>query len=175
MLRFFLLAALLAVSSPSDADTCICNHAPATWPATTNKGCKLVILDFDGPTKLADASRGVFMRSLGLRYDLVPQKRWDLAFDPRTDQHGVRRWQAAAKRTGVNAIVEGWIQDEGSRHTMTINVRDATTGTSVDSLSVKVSDSGVAADSANLLGQLDDVLEWVDCSDPRKINTPLIF
>ena len=174
MLRLLLLAALLAVSSPSDADTCICNHAPATWP-TTNKGCKLVVRDFDGPTKLADASRGVFMRSLGLRYDLVPQKRWDAAFDPRSDQHGVGRWQAAAKRTGVNAIVEGWIQDEGSRHTMTLDVRDATTGTSVDSVSVKVSDTGVVADPANLMVQLEEVLAWVDCTDPQKIATPLIF
>jgi hypothetical protein len=162
MLRYVLL--LLAASSPSDADT-----------ATTTKGCKLVVRDFDGPTKLADASRGVFMKSLGLRYELVPQKRWDAALDQKTAQHGVRRWQAAARRAGVNAVVEGWIQDEGRRHTMTISVRDAATGSEVDSVSVKVSDTGVVPDSANLMGQLDDVLDWIDCTDPQQIATPLIF
>jgi hypothetical protein len=174
MLRFLLIPALLAASSPSSADTCICNHAPAPPPATT-KGCKLVVRDFDGPTKLADASRGVFMKSLGLKYEVVPLKQWDAAFEQKPEQHGVRRWQAAAKRAGVSAVVEGWLHDEGLRHTMTISVRDASTGSEIDSVSVKVSDKGVAEDPANLLSLFNDMLDWGDCKDPQQVAAPLIF
>ena len=38
----------------------------------------------------------------------------------------------------------------------------------VDSVSVKVS-------ATSVVGPLDDVLEWIDCTDPQQIATPLIF
>jgi hypothetical protein len=77
MLRFFLLAALLAVSSPSNADSCIRKPDPLTRTRVT------------GPTKLAAASRSGFMKALNLEYELEP--------------HGLRL-QAAAKQTGVDSL-----------------------------------------------------------------------
>src|SRR5664279_168987 len=136
MLRYLLIPALLAASSPSVADTCICNHAPPT-PVTT-KACKLVVRDFDGPAKLADASRDAFMTALG-KYEVVPQKQWEAARE-KSDHHGPLVWQDAAKRTGVQAVIEAWIDDEGGRHTLSISVREATTGSMIDTVSVRVTD-----------------------------------
>jgi len=166
MLRYLLLPALLA-SSPSDADTCICNHAPPATQPTATKGCKLVVRDFDGPQKLADASHSVFMTGLG-KYTVIPTKKWDVEFAD-TGHHGPLRWQAAAKRTGAEAVVEGWIQDEGRRHTLTVLVRDAGTGNEIDSVSVKVNDNGVAQDPAHLMEELDEILQWVDCTPKRAL------
>jgi hypothetical protein len=157
MLRL-LIPALLAASSPSDANTFVCDRAPLT-----TKACKLVVRDFDGPTARADASRSVLVKALAAKYEVVPLKQWDAAFEQKPDRHGERRWQEAAKRSGVEAVVEGWVQDEGRQHMMTISVRDAHTGSEVDSVSVKLDDKGVALDPANLMVQLVELLQWVDC------------
>jgi hypothetical protein len=167
MLRYLLVPALLVASSPSDADTCICNHAPPTRAPTTSKACKLVVLDFDGATKLADASRNVFMKAMS-KYELVPPKQWDTAYGQQSDLRGPRRWQDAAKQSGVKAVIEGWVEDDAGRYTMMLRVRDATTGREVDMVSARIDDKGVAQNPAHLIEQVDEVLAWVDCAQPAR-------
>jgi len=165
MLRYFLLIpAMLAVSSTTDAHSCIVMPPAAPTIAHTQRACKLAVLDFDGPP-LADAGRTSFVAVLGGKYEVVPLKRWIAVFE---QQPRAKRWQEAAKRTGVAAVVEGWVTDEGRRHVMTIVVRDASTGNEIDSVSTKVNDKGVVLDEANLMTQLDDILEWADCETPHQ-------
>jgi hypothetical protein len=152
MLRFFLVAALLAVSSPSDADSC-------TAPVPV---CKLVVRNFDGPTKLADASRSAFMTGLD-KYIVVAQKQWDAAF-------GRQQWREAADRTGAAAVIEGRIR----RHTLTILVRDAVTGQEVDSVTVNVRDNGVAVDPVRLVRDVDDIFPWIECNPPHETGAPFL-
>src|SRR5512146_2308487 len=123
--RFLFAAALVAAASPADA-----------------KPRKVVVLDFDGPRALADLGRSNVMSLLGDQYDVVSSKRWQAA--RAQAGHGPQQWQQASRQSGVDAVVEGWIEDEGRHHTMTISVRDASTGTQIDIFSVKLGDKGVS-------------------------------
>jgi hypothetical protein len=146
--RFLLIAATLAAASIADA-----------------KPRKVVVLDFDGPRALADTGRSNVMSLLGDQYDVVATKRWESA-RAQASGHGPQQWQQAARQSGVDAVIEGWVQDEGHHHTLTIAVRDASTGTEIDTFSVKLGDKGVTTDGSRLLAsQLDDVLAWID-GDP---------
>ncbi|MEO8552165.1 MAG: hypothetical protein ABI678_19440, partial [Kofleriaceae bacterium] len=82
------LAALTAAATAADA-----------------KPRKVVVVDFDGlPRNLADSGRSNVMSLLGSEYELVPSKKWDLARGEVGD-HGPQAWQAAAKKSGVDAVV----------------------------------------------------------------------
>ena len=136
----------------------------ATLAASTvdAKPRKVVVLDFDGPRALADTGRSNVMSLLGDQYDVVATKRWESA-RAQASGHGPQQWQQAARQSGVDAVIEGWVQDEGHHHTLTIAVRDASTGTEIDTFSVKLGDKGVTTDgSRQLATQLDDVLAWID-------------
>jgi hypothetical protein len=140
--------------------------ALATLTAATTadaKPRKVVVVDFDGlPRNLADSGRSNVMSLLGSEYELVPSKKWDLARGEVGD-HGPQAWQAAAKKSGVDAVVEGWVNTEGRHHTLTVQIRDASTGVQIDSVSVKIGDKGLSDDvMKQLAGQLDEVLNWVD-------------
>jgi hypothetical protein len=120
------------------------------------------VLDFDGPRALADLGKSNIMSLLGDQYDVVATKRWETA-RAQASGHGPQQWSQAAKQSGVDAVIEGWVQDEGRHHTLTIAVRDAATGTEIDTFSVKLGDRGVSTDAnRQLASQLDDVLAWID-------------
>lgn len=146
-------------------NTLLISLAAVTAAATTAdaKPRKIVVVDFDGlPRNLADNGRSNVMSLLGSEYDLVPSKKWDLAKGEIGD-HGPGAWQAAAKKSGVDAVVEGWVNTEGRHHTLTVQIRDASTGVQIDSVSVKIGDKGLSDDvMKQLAGQLDEVLNWVD-------------
>jgi len=137
----------------------------------------IAVLDFDGPRLLADAGRGAVVNVLGEQYDLVPTKRWEQAKMASLGR-GPLQWSSAAKSAGVDAVIEGWVDPEGMRaHTMTVAVRDASTGRQIDTVSVKISDKGVISDaSTNKLGKdLDDLLNWVDddaSTPPKGLDLP---
>jgi len=105
-------AALLAATSTADA-----------------KPRRVVILDFDGPRQLADAGRSQVLSVLGEQYDVVATRRWEQARAAAAQNtHGPAQWSRAARQSGVDAVIEGWIQDEGRHHVLTVAVREAAPG-----------------------------------------------
>jgi hypothetical protein len=138
----------------------------------------VTVLDFEGPSRLADAARQLVIATLAEGYDIVA-KRWEVASS--STASGPLQWSAAAKAAGVDAVIEGWIDpDGGATHTMTVAVRDASTGRQIDTISIEISDQGAVSDeqTRKLSRQLDDVLSWVDTStaqpDPPPARLPAV-
>ena len=131
--------------------------------AADAKPRKVVVVDFDGlPRNLADTGRSNVMSLLGNEYDLVPTKKWESA-RANASGRGPAQWQQAAKTSGVDAVIEGWINTEGRHHTLTVQVKDALTGNDIDSVSVQIGDKGLSTETAkSLTTQLDDILTWID-------------
>jgi hypothetical protein len=124
---------------------------------------RVVILDFDGPRTLADNGRNAVVNLLGEQYDVVATKRWEEARASVKDTRGPQGWRKASKQSGVDAVIEGWIQDEGRGKLLYVLVRDASTGDEVDKVSIKLGKSGVTTTSTEQLrAQLDEVLEYVE-------------
>lgn len=138
----------------------------AVAPADANaKPRRIVVVDFDGQRPLADTGRNTVLSMLGEQYDVVATKRWEAA-RAEAQGHGPRQWSEAAKQVGVDAVVEGWVQDEGRHHVLTVLVRDASTGNEVDEVSVPLGAHGVDTEASHQLAAgLDDMLAFVD-SDP---------
>lgn len=148
-----IIASLLAASATADA-----------------KPRRVVVLDFDGPRVLADVGRSSVMSLLGDQYDVVATRRWETA-RAQAAGHGPQQWRQAAKQAGVDAVVEGWVQDEGRHHVMTVQVRDAVTGNEIDSVTVKLGNSGVSIDQGHqLAAQLEDIFGFID-DDPTSSQT----
>ena len=147
--RFALtVAALCAAASTADA-----------------KPRRLVILDFDGPRQLADSGRSSVLSVLGEQYDVVATKRWEQARAAAAQQtHGPAQWSRAAKQSGVDAVIEGWVQDEGRRKILNVVVREATNGHEFDTISVRLDGkNGISSESSRQLQtSLDEVLDWID-------------
>ena len=125
---------------------------------------RVVILDFDGPRGLADSGREEVVTLLGEQYDIVATKRWeDARAVAQQKSHGPQTWSKAAKKSGVDAVIEGWIQDEGRHTVRTVAVREAATGNEIDSVSVKLSQKGLSPENKNKLQtELDGVLEYIE-------------
>ncbi|MBV8757485.1 MAG: hypothetical protein JO257_09430 [Deltaproteobacteria bacterium] len=148
-----IIASLLAASATADA-----------------KPRRVVVLDFDGPRVLADVGRSSVMSLLGDQYDVVATRRWETA-RAQAAGHGPQQWRQAAKQAGVDAVIEGWVQDEGRHHVMTVAVRDAATGNEIDTITIKLGSSGVSTDQGHqLAAQLDDIFGFID-DDPTASQT----
>jgi hypothetical protein len=123
---------------------------------------RIVVLDFDGPRALADTGRSTVMSLLGDSYDVVATRRWESA-RAQAPGHGPQQWRQAAKQAGVDAVIEGWVQDEGRHHVMTVAVRDASTGNEIDTISVKLGTRGISTEGSHqLAAQLDDIFGYID-------------
>jgi hypothetical protein len=123
---------------------------------------RVVVLDFDGPRTLADLGRSSVMSLLGDQYDVVATRRWETA-RAQAAGHGPQQWRQASKQAGVDAVIEGWVQDEGRHHVMTVAVRDASTGNEIDTITVKLGNSGVSTDQGHqLAAQLEDIFGYID-------------
>ena len=148
-----IIASLLAASATADA-----------------KPRRVVVLDFDGPRALTDVGRSSVMSLLGDQYDVVATRRWETA-RAQAAGHGPQQWRQAAKQAGVDAVIEGWVQDEGRHHVMTVAVRDAATGNEIDTITIKLGNSGVSTDQGHqLAAQLDDIFGFID-DDPTASQT----
>src|SRR5688572_13447469 len=100
--------------------------ALCTAASAEAKPRRIVVLDFDGPRGLADTGRNTVVSLLGSQYDLVNAKRWeDARAEAQRTTHGPNSWRKAAKQSGVDAVIEGWIQDEGRHKVMTVAIREA--------------------------------------------------
>jgi hypothetical protein len=126
---------------------------------------RVVILDFDGPRQLADTGRSTVLSVLGEQYDVVATKRWEQARATAAQQtHGPAQWSRAAKQSGVDAVIEGWVQDEGRRKILNIVVREASNGREFDTITVRLDGKhGVSTEgSRQLQANLNEVLDWID-------------
>jgi hypothetical protein len=146
-LRFALTAAVLCAGTIADA-----------------KPRRLVIVDFDGPRQLADQGRSAVLAVLS-EYDIIATKRWEQARQAASQQlHGPAQWSKAAKQAGVDAVIEGWVQDEGRRKILNVTVRDASTGRDFDTLSIRLdARNGMSTEGSHKLKtDLEEVLDWID-------------
>jgi len=126
---------------------------------------RVVILDFDGPRQLADSGRNSVLSVLGQQYDVVATRRWEQARAAAAQKtHGPAQWSRAAKQSGVDAVIEGWVQDEGRRKILNVVVREATNGHEFDTISVRLDGkNGISTESTRQLQtSLDEVLDWID-------------
>jgi len=93
---------------------------------------------------------------------VVPTKVWETALS-RASGLGKERWRIASKATGVHAVIEGWVQDEGRHRVLTVSVRDASTGNEIDSVSARIENGALSDETRRKLGNaLAEMLEWVD-------------
>ncbi|HEY1551787.1 MAG TPA: hypothetical protein VGG28_28360, partial [Kofleriaceae bacterium] len=155
-IHHFIIAAVLASAASADA-----------------KPRRIVILDFEGPRLLADQGRSAVVQVLNDSYDVVSTKRWQAAKMAAVGR-GPLQWSTAAKASGVDAVVDGWVDPEGMRtHTMTVAVSDAMTGRQIDTVSIKITDKGIVSDDATkkLTSGLDDLLNWVDSEGSESGST----
>jgi hypothetical protein len=116
----------------------LCGAAQATAEAS-----RVVVRQFDGRGALADRGRNALITLLADQHVIVNAKRWEtaLATAQRTS-HGPASWRKAAWQSGVDAIIEGWVQDEGRDTVLTIAVRDATTGHEIERIAVTLRSRG---------------------------------
>lgn len=156
--RFALTAAALcAAASTADA-----------------KPRRLVIMDFDGPRQLADAGRSSVLSLLGEQYDVVATRSWEQARAAAAKQtHGPAQWSRAAKQSGVDAVIEGWVQDEGRRKILNVVVRQADNGKEFDTISVRLDGkNGISTEnSRQLANNLDEVLDWINTGENETPQT----
>ncbi|MDQ3338662.1 MAG: hypothetical protein M4D80_26150 [Myxococcota bacterium] len=138
---------------------------------------RVVILDFDGPRSLADSGRTAVVSLLGEQYDIVTKKKWEDARSRASKgSFGPQTWSKASKLSGVDALVEGWVQDEGRHKVLNIVVREASTGREFDTLTFKFGKSGLSSDTLGLVRVgLEDVLDYIEPGiDPSPSRLPEI-
>lgn len=125
---------------------------------------RLVILDFDGPRGLADAGREEVVQLLGEQYDVVAKKRWQEArAKAQKKTAGPQTWKKAAKTSGVDAVIEGWISDDGRHKQLTVQVREAATGAEIDNISVRLNQRGLSNDNRQKLNEeLNGILQYIE-------------
>ena len=134
---------------------------------------RLVILDFDGPRQLADSGRSSVVTALG-EYDVVATKRWEQARAAAAQvNHGPAQWSKAAKASGVDAVIEGWVQDEGRRKILNVVVREASNGKEFDTISVRFDGKAgmSSASTKQLAASLEEVLDWIDAGQNEPSST----
>jgi hypothetical protein len=139
----------------------------AAVPTADARPRRVVVLDFDGPRQLADTGRSLVLAALGNQIDVIAAKRWELArAEASRTAHGPAQWAKAAKQAGVDAVIEGWIQDEGRRKILNITVREADNGREFDPIPVRIDGKSAASgeSSRQLQTSLDELLEWIDSS-----------
>ena len=146
--------------------------------ATANaKPRRVVVLDFDGPRSLADTGRTAIVSLLGEQYDIVTKKKWeDARARASKNAFGPQTWSKASKASGIDAVIEGWVQDEGRHKTLNIIVREASTGREFDTLTFKFGKTGLSGDTLGLVRTgLEDVLDYIEPGiDPSPNRLPEI-
>jgi hypothetical protein len=146
--------------------------------ATTEaKPRRVVVLDFDGPRSLADSGRTAVVSLLTEQYDIVTKKKWEEARTRASKgSFGPQTWSKASKLSGIDAVIEGWVQDEGRHKVLNLVVREASTGREFDTLTFKFGKSGLSGDTLGLVRSgLDDVLDYIEPGlDPSPNRLPEI-
>ena len=131
--------------------------------AAEAKPRRVVVLDFEGKRGVADQGKATVVSVLSADYDMVSSKTWvDAKAAAARKTHGPAAWSKAARATGVDAVVEGWVQDEGRSKVLTLVITDASNGEESDQLSIKLG-TGFDVDLAEKVRKgLEDRFEWID-------------
>jgi hypothetical protein len=132
---------------------------------------RVVILDFDGPRTLADTGRTAVVNVLGEQYDVVATKRWvDSKSKAARTNRGPQMWSKASKSSGVDAVVEGYVQDEGRSKVLTVIITDASNGSELDQLDIKLGSKGVTPEIRRQLRDgMEERLEYIE---PLNLGNP---
>jgi hypothetical protein len=101
---------------------------------------RIAVLDFDGDTTLAGAGQDAVVKELGRDNSLVPSRTWleVKTSTSHTKYLGPAWWKTAARRAGVDALVEGWVQDEGRKKILTVVITDAHDGKELQELAIEL-------------------------------------
>ena len=113
---------------------------------------RVVVAEFDGERSLADSGRTAVVDMIEDEYDLVAPKRWvDARADATRGAPGPDSWRKASRKLGVDAVIEGWIQNEGRYKMLTLIVSEARTGKKIDTISVKLGAKGLSEANSRTL------------------------
>jgi len=125
---------------------------------------KVAVLDFDGPRALADDGKAAVIGALADGYDVVASKHWlDAKAAASRRVHGPQSWAKASKASGVDAVIEGWVQDEGRSKVLTLIVTDASNGDELDQLTIKLGRKGITSSISDQVKKgLEDRFEWIE-------------
>ncbi len=131
--------------------------------AAQAKPRRVVVLDFEGKRGVADQGKATVVSVLSEGYDMVSSKTWiDAKAAAARKAHGPAAWSKAARASGVDAVVEGWVQDEGRSKVLTLVITDASSGEESDQLTIKLG-KGFDVDVAEKVRKgLEDRFEWID-------------
>lgn len=143
--------------------------AAATIAATSTADAKprrIVVLEFEGPAKLAKDGRKAVLDTLGEEYDIVSPKRWNAAKDDAESHgHGPAVWFEASRKSLVDAVIEGFIDPKTKQ--INVTVHDASTGNELDSFAVKPSDKKALA------SDLSSALETIDSTASDSVDSKI--
>ena len=82
---------------------------------------RVAVLDLEGKRAVADQGKAAIVGVLSEDYNLVSSKTWLEAKAAASRKlHGPAAWSKAARQVGVDAVVEGWINEEGRSKVLTI-------------------------------------------------------
>ena len=122
---------------------------------------RVAVVDFDGNRTRSDAARTIVIGIVGDRDDVVSKRTWTRAFS-RAPGHGRQRWQRASEETGVDAVIEGVLLEEGRHYVLTLVVRWAATGEQVDVATINVAPDGMTEEAEHdLQRDLERILDWI--------------
>ncbi|MEO8699069.1 MAG: hypothetical protein ABI867_03465 [Kofleriaceae bacterium] len=153
------------------AAAAFCAAASTTADA---KPRRVVVLDLDGPRTLADSGRSAIVSVLGeASYDVISSKRWtDAKANVGRKVHGPALWSKAAKAAGVDAVIDGWVQEEGRTKVLTVVVTDASNGNVFDQLTIRLGSKGITEEIERKLKQgLEDRFDWIEPTSTGGVST----
>ena len=122
---------------------------------------RVVVLEFDGHRSRSEAAREVVIELVNETDDVLSTRSWTRAY-ARAPAWGTRRWQRASETTGADAVIEGFLVEEGQHYSLTVVVRRASTGDHVDDVTINVDPDGmVPTERRKLRRGLADILDWI--------------
>jgi hypothetical protein len=122
---------------------------------------RVVVLDFDGHRSRSEAARAVVQELVADRDDLLSTRAWQRAY-ARAPMWGAPRWRRASQATGADAVLEGFVVEEGMHYSLTVVVRRASTGEHIDDVTVNVDPDGLSSAARRQLRRgLEDILDWM--------------
>ena len=124
---------------------------------------RVAVLDLEGKRAVADQGKAAIVGVLSEDYNLVSSKTWLEAKAAASRKlHGPAAWSKAARQVGVDAVVEGWINEEGRSKVLTIVITDASNGEESDQLTIKLG-KGFDADIGEKIRKgIEERFEWID-------------